>query len=132
MRLIGTHSSTDIEHFPQKRVSKLVLEKGGRFISRSKDIARNFGYDQYDVNGTRVDVFSMVFGSGCKNCNKCGEGIRFTRVVYDGDVKPCFSKTLGKLSNDSSDAEIQQSISKSINYLSDSLKDVHYIDSQYC
>jgi cyclic pyranopterin phosphate synthase len=132
MRLIGVHSSSDVKHFPQRKVADLVVEKGGKFITQSRDLANNFGYDQYEIDGTRVDIFSMVHGKECQKCEKsCGEGLRFTRISYDGDVRPCFHKSIGRLSDDSSDAEIQGILKESIRYLCELLTDVDHIDSRF-
>ena len=110
-----------------------MKKKGATFIEHSNSIERNFGYERYKLNNTRVDVFSMAYGKGCqKECKDlCGEGIRFTRVVYNGDVKPCFNKTIGKITNDSSDEEMKNIIKSSQDYLKSILSEVHMIDSQH-
>ena len=65
-------------------------------------------------------VLNMLYGGSCCDrfkSGQCGEGIRYPRVVYTGEVKPCLHWGSGIINNDSSDLEIGDILEKAKQFI---------------
>ena len=132
VKLLGVHDSTFFKSMPQRNVAKMLLDKGARYVGTSTGKAANYGYEQYILNGTRVHVLNMVYGGGC--CERyrlglCGEGIRYPRLVYTGEIKPCLHKSIGIIKNDSTDKEIIDLLRASQNHIQRISSEPYLLDS---
>ncbi len=88
-----------------------VLKNGAQHTASSTGDGVNYGYEQFIMGITKIHVLNMLYGGGCCNrfrLGQCGEGIRYPRVIYTGEVKPCLYSGVGVIKNDSTNLEIGQ------------------------
>lgn len=131
VKLLGVHDCSVIESMPQKAVGEMLLDNGAEYVKRSSGGSVNYGYSQYDYQGTRVHVLNMLYGGGCCDRYKkgfCGEGIRYPRIIYTGEVKPCLHKTVGVIRNNSTNEEIGGLLGASKDFLNGLSKLPYTID----
>ncbi|MDD5041923.1 MAG: radical SAM protein [Candidatus Peribacteraceae bacterium] len=119
VKLLGIHD-TEQKPFSQKAVAEMLLRHGAEHVTTGEGTGVNYGYEQFIVDRTRVHVLDMIYGGGC--CDKfrmeqCGEGIRYPRIIYTGEVNPCLHQTIGKISNESSDQQIEDILEKAKQFL---------------
>lgn len=131
VKLLGVHDAQQ-QPFFQKNVAEMILKNGAEYVARSEGGEVNYGYEQFLVNKTRVHVLDMIYGGGCCDrfqADQCGEGIRYPRIVYTGEVKPCLHQGIGSISNESSDLEIANLLEESRRYIRNLAQKPFYLDS---
>lgn len=119
VKLLGIHDAKQ-DPFSQKTVAEMVFKNGAQHTASSTGDGVNYGYEQFTVGQTRVHVLNMLYGGGCCDrfkSGQCGEGIRYPRVVYTGEVKPCLHCSSGVINNNSSDREIGDILEKAKQFI---------------
>ena len=87
----------------------MLLREGDEHSDSSSGGGANYGYEQFTLGSAKIHVLNMLYGGGCCDrfqTEECGEGIRYPRVIYTGEVKPCLHLGIGSINNNSSDLEI--------------------------
>ena len=129
VKLLGTHDTDSLFH--QKEVAEMLLSHGAEHIATSATGDVNYGYEQFLVDKTRVHVLDMLYGGGCCDrffSGQCGEGVRYPRITYSGDIRPCLHKSIGKISNESSDSEIRDLLIKSQRFIRNTARVPFFLD----
>lgn len=119
LKLLGVHDAEQ-PSFSQRAVGEMLLKNGAEHAASSCGGGINYGYEQFIVGQTRVHVLDMVYGGGC--CERfrsdhCGEGIRYPRVVYTGEIRPCLHQSMGHICDESPDAEIARILGEAKQFL---------------
>ena len=132
VKLLGVHDAGSVSPMSQADVARMVVKRGGEHVRTSEGVDNNFGYDQYSINGALVHVLNMVYGGGCCDRFKnglCGEGIRYPRLVYNGEIKPCLHVTTSKISDESKKEEIIEKLYDAKMYIRGLSKHPYKIES---
>ncbi|MFH0860740.1 MAG: radical SAM protein [Candidatus Altiarchaeota archaeon] len=132
VKLLGVHDVNTFKSMSQREVAEMIVKNGAKHVRTSEGRENNYGYDQYTLNGALVHVLNMIYGGGCCDRYKtgqCGEGIRYPRLVYNGEIKPCLHVTTAIITDKSTKKEIREKLTETQKYVQTISRSPYYLDT---